>query len=194
MAHADEVAYFGDYYINRYYKRGEEKVTYKSFLFTDRSIYRPGQTVYFKAIAIKNNPNVINNKSEVLESTSVYAELFNTNGESVKKLHLKTNDYGSVSGEFILPNNGLNGQYRIEFNYDSSSGSDLIYFNSNTYFSVEEYKRPKFETTIICYNLRKAWENVSLMNYQQLAPHELPKSSKILLGHCTPLTPKNMIT
>ncbi len=132
-----EKAYFGNYYINRYYKQQQEKVAYSSFLFTDRSIYRPGQTVYFKAIAIKTTKG----KSEVLADEKVYAILYNTNGEEVKQLKFKTNEFGSVSGEFILPNNGLNGQYHIEF--DTESFYDIEGYAS---FSVEEYKRPKFET------------------------------------------------
>ncbi|PIA81142.1 alpha-2-macroglobulin [Gaetbulibacter sp. 4G1] len=137
VKHGSDVAYFGDYYIYQYYKNEKEKENYKSFLFTDRSIYRPGQTVYFKGIAMKTEDN----KSEVLENEKVYAILYNVNGEELKVLNLKTNEFGSVSGEFILPNNGLNGQYYIEF--DTESGFDA---ESNTYFSVEEYKRPKFET------------------------------------------------
>ncbi|MFV9550073.1 alpha-2-macroglobulin family protein [Algibacter sp. PT7-4] len=133
----NDVAYFGNFYINQTYNTPEEKVTYKSFLFTDRSIYRPGQTVYFKAIAMKTNDG----KSEVLENEKVFAVLYNTNNEEVGKLEFKTNAFGSVSGEFILPNNSLNGLYRIEFNSSANK-----YFRSNTSISVEEYKRPKFET------------------------------------------------
>ncbi|AUP80318.1 alpha-2-macroglobulin family protein [Flavivirga eckloniae] len=134
----NDSAYFGGYYINRYYEQHQEKVTYKSFIFTDRSIYRPGQTVYFKAIAIKTKEG----KSEVLANQSVHAFLHNTNHEKIKTLDLKTNEFGSVSGEFILPNDGLNGMYYINFNSDVAS--NRVY--SNHYFSVEEYKRPKFET------------------------------------------------
>jgi len=133
----NEIAYFGNFHINQTYNQPEEKVNYKSFLFTDRSIYRPGQTLYFKAITMKTKEG----KSEVLENEKVTAVLYNTNNEEVKKLELKTNEFGSVSGEYILPNNGLNGLYRIEFNSDSGK-----YMRSNTFFSVEDYKRPKFET------------------------------------------------
>ncbi len=133
----NETAYFGNYYINNNHKDRENKTTYSSFLFTDRSIYRPGQTVHFKSIALKNEIG----KSEVVANEAVYAVLYNVNGEEIKELELKTNAFGSVSGEFILPNNGLTGQYHIEF--DTESSYDM---ESNTYFSVEEYKRPKFET------------------------------------------------
>ena len=51
----------------------------------------------------------------------------------------KSNEFGSVSGEFMLPNSGLNGNYSIEF-YGEKNDVDVKH-----YFSVEEYKRPKFE-------------------------------------------------
>ena len=139
VTHNKQKAYFGDYYINKQYNRDtKQKDTYKGFLFTDRSIYRPGQTVYFKGIAMKT----LNGKSSVLENELVYAVLYNVNDEEVKELELKTNEFGSIAAEFILPNDGLTGQYHIEF--DAESGG--IDIDTRTYFSVEEYKRPKFET------------------------------------------------
>ncbi|MCP4054010.1 MAG: alpha-2-macroglobulin, partial [Mesoflavibacter sp.] len=89
-----------------------------------------------KAIAIKT----LKEKSEVLQNEAVYAILYNVNNEEVGRLELKTNDFGSVAGEFILPNSGLNGQYRIQI-----LGKNHTFDNGRHYFSVEEYKRPKFE-------------------------------------------------
>ncbi|WP_339917077.1 alpha-2-macroglobulin family protein [Yeosuana marina] len=136
VTYGNDTAYFGDYYVNPYYKREKEETNYKAFLFTDRSIYRPGQTLYFKAIAIKTNIG----KSEVVPNEPVYATLYDVNDVEISELEFKTNEFGSVSGEFILPNNGLNGEYHIEFDGDKED------FNLEHYFSVEEYKRPKFET------------------------------------------------
>ncbi|WP_166967898.1 alpha-2-macroglobulin family protein [Yeosuana marina] len=136
VTYGNDTAYFGDYYVNPYYKREKEETNYKAFLFTDRSIYRPGQTVYFKAIAIKTNIG----KSEVVPNEPVYATLYDVNDVEISELEFKTNEFGSVSGEFILPNNGVNGEYHIEFDGDKED------FNLEHYFSVEEYKRPKFET------------------------------------------------
>ncbi|WP_346883369.1 MG2 domain-containing protein [uncultured Algibacter sp.] len=138
VKHNDNVAFFGNYYINQHYKDNAETLTYKSFLFTDRSIYRPGQAVFFKGIAMKTEHGT----SQVLNNYKVNATLFNVNGEKLKTLDFKTNKFGSISGEFILPNNGLNGQYSIEFD-SQSKGLGL---SSRVYFSVEDYKRPKFET------------------------------------------------
>ena len=132
----DDSAYFENLYLNRYYRNKNDQTTlnYKGFLFTDRSIYRPGQTLYFKGITMLTK----NSTSTVTPDEDVVVTLYNTNGEEVKKLELKTNDYGSVSGEFILPNNGLTGDFSIRL----TGGSYLNVYHS---FSVEEYKRPKFE-------------------------------------------------
>ncbi|WP_400081001.1 alpha-2-macroglobulin family protein [Winogradskyella sp. R77965] len=129
----DDIGYFGDYYINKKYKQNTNTDTqYTSFLFTDRSIYRPGQTVYFKGIATKSKDG----KTNVNADSEAKIRLKNVNGEVVNELPLKTNAFGSVHGEFILPNDGLTGIYTIDMfcgNYGYA------------YISVEEYKRPKFK-------------------------------------------------
>lgn len=136
IKYGNDIAYFGNYYVSQYYKREKQDTEYKAYLFTDRSIYRPGQTVYFKAIAIKTK----NGKSEVVANEPVYATLYDVNDDEIAELEFKTNEFGSVSGEFILPNSGLNGEYYIEFDGDEED------FEIQHYFSVEDYKRPKFET------------------------------------------------
>ncbi len=150
--HKDDNATFGDYYLYEYYKekiREDKTYNIKPFIFTDRSIYRPGQTVHFKTIVLKRQGI----KSELLTQNTIEFILKNPNGEIVNKLDLKLNEFGAASGEFILPNNGLTGQYSFELNIDSKANNDywkVFQFNlqdNHHYFSVEEYKRPKFETT-----------------------------------------------
>ena len=134
----EDTAYFGEYYINQRYKENKkEEVSYKSFLFTDRSIYRPGQPLYFKGILLEN----FKGKSIVAHDKNVLVRLFDANGQEVSKLALKTNDFGSFHGDFILPNSGLTGEYSIEVR------GDFNLVKENYFFSVEEYKRPKFETS-----------------------------------------------
>ncbi|SDB66482.1 Alpha-2-macroglobulin family protein [Flavobacteriaceae bacterium MAR_2010_188] len=129
-------AYFDNLYIYRDNNSSQpESEQFATSIFTDRSIYRPGQFVYFKAIAFKT----INHKSEVLPNEILHAILHDVKNQEVKNLELKTNEFGSVSGEFILPNNGLTGQYYIEIKGENK----LI--TAETFFSVEEYKRPKFK-------------------------------------------------
>jgi uncharacterized protein YfaS (alpha-2-macroglobulin family) len=132
----NDSASFGDYYLfpSRNRIDTNEKVRIEPFLFTDRSIYRPNQPVYFKGIFIDNyKENSIAYSNEKIKAT-----LINSNQEKVQDLELKTNEYGSVSGEFILPSNGMLGSYAILLEV---MGWRSKYF----YFSVEEYKRPKFE-------------------------------------------------
>ncbi|WP_299321148.1 alpha-2-macroglobulin [uncultured Maribacter sp.] len=133
-----ETAYFGEYYINRGYAQNEERINYSCFLFTDRSIYRPGQPVYFKGIVISQDKGV----SKVLENAKIKVTLADVNGQELETLALTTNDYGSISGEFILPNSGLTGQFSIH------ASSTKYRLNGYTSISVEEYKRPKFETNL----------------------------------------------
>ncbi len=151
VIYKDDTAIFGNYYLNKYHKNEpsrDERITIKSFIFTDRSIYRPGQTVYFKAIVLKKQGE----KSEVFTDEFIEVILKDVNYQEVKKLYLKLNEFGSVSGEFILPSSGLTGKYTIEidesYEYDSKFYDDADFdFDYNEYnFSVEEYKRPKFET------------------------------------------------
>lgn len=131
----NDTAYFGNHYINRSYSANSNKDTqYHTFLFTDRSIYRPGQVVYFKGIVTANKDG----KTSVAAAREITAQLHNVNGEKVSELILKSNEFGSFHGEFIIPNSGLTGQYYI------NTISNVV-GNGYTYFSVEDYKRPKFK-------------------------------------------------
>lgn len=103
----------------------------RTFFFTDRAIYRPGQPVYFKGIVIGTE----NEKSRVVTDNRSTVTLYDVNGQKVSVVDVVTNKYGSFSGSFVLPASGLGGQFRIE------NGTGTSYFN------VEEYKRPKFEVT-----------------------------------------------
>ncbi|WP_396632141.1 alpha-2-macroglobulin family protein [Maribacter sp. R86514] len=129
-------AHFGEYYVNRNYAQNNDQINYSCFLFTDRSIYRPGQPVYFKGIAISQDKGV----SKVLEKTNIDVTLSDVNGQEIKTLSLTSNEYGSVSGEFMLPSSGLPGLFSI------SATSDDLNLNGYASISAEEYKRPKFET------------------------------------------------
>jgi hypothetical protein len=101
-------------------------------LLTDRSIYRPGQTVYFKLIATEG----INGENSLLVNKSFEVKLFDANRQEIAKKTLTTNEFGSSAGEFVLPQALLNGQFFIS-----------VENKTFTYFQVEEYKRPTFQVT-----------------------------------------------
>jgi uncharacterized protein YfaS (alpha-2-macroglobulin family) len=120
---ADNVAY--QYQVDSM----EKKKVATTFFFLDRGIYRPGQTIYFKGIMI----NADAESNEILPKTKTKVSLFDVNGQQVSSLDLITNEYGTFNGSFTAPFGGLTGDMRISNE------------NGDTYFSVEEYKRPKFE-------------------------------------------------
>ncbi len=133
-----ETGYFENFYINRNYAQAPNNDTqYSSFLFTDRKLYRPGQPLYFKGIAMASKEN----SQAVLTDTTVDVKLLDANYQEVKSLSFKTNEYGSFTGEFILPINGLTGDYHLQVS------SKQVRINGNAYFKVEEYKRPKFQAS-----------------------------------------------
>ncbi len=113
------------------YKPYENEYTQiRSYYFTDRAIYRPGQTVYFKGIVLegKNNDNF-----KIKANYPVTVAFYDVNYQKISEQNLTTNEYGSVSGQFIAPQGVLNGQMHITDGHGTA------------YISVEDYKRPKFE-------------------------------------------------
>ncbi|MGQ7945355.1 alpha-2-macroglobulin family protein [Flavobacterium sp. WC2509] len=148
------IAYGVDYAENNQNEKAKSKVQF----YLDRAIYRPGQTVYYKGIAIQKKKN----KSSVVPNTSFKITIQDPNYTNFKEFEVTTNEFGSFSGEFILPKTGLTGDFRIEAHelkdykketsYDKTKAEhpfwDNVEFqNSSTNFKVEEYKRPKFEVT-----------------------------------------------
>ena len=112
-------------------KEYEEK-NMKTFFFTDRSIYRPGQTVYFKGIALTKDYRTKNSK--VLTQLKTIVRIYDANEQLVDSLEVLTNEFGSYHGQFKLPFGKLTGLYKI---------IDRVVEGEQS-FSVEEYKRPKF--------------------------------------------------
>lgn len=111
-------------------RKHEEKRKEKTFFFTDRSIYRPGQLIHFKGIIVESYDGGKSNKVHAGKNTKV--ALYDPNNQKVDSVLVTTNEFGSFTGTFSAPENGLNGSIRIV----NESGSVSI--------SVEEYKRPKF--------------------------------------------------
>jgi len=125
--------WMNEYY---YYRNPEQKETEpidlrRIFFFTDRSIYRPGQPIYFKGIAVIPDKET---KNKVLADYTTWVYLRNANYQLADSIQVKTNEYGSFSGKFQVPLGVLNGNFSI---YAKDQKGE-------TSFSVEEYKRPKF--------------------------------------------------
>jgi len=114
------------------YPEPEEVAVQQLYLLTDRSIYRPGQTVFFKGILFNKD------RSEVRSIANQTVEVIfrNSNYQSIDTLKLTTNRFGTVSGKFRIPSGGLAGNFQLT----SDKGS--------VNFRVEEYRRPGFKIEV----------------------------------------------
>lgn len=112
-----------------YYKESKKKEVLQ--LFTDRSIYRPGQTVYVSGLAYEMEKD----STRVLADKKYTVSLYDANNNETGKVEVRTNGFGSFSGQFVLPSPCLTGYFSLRAADTSVS------------FKVEEYKRPTFDVT-----------------------------------------------
>jgi hypothetical protein len=100
-------------------------------IYIDRTIYRPGQTVYASAIVFRRKDLT----AQAVEGKTVTMKLYDANNKEIETKDVVTNKMGTCATDFTLPSNGLTGHFHISANDNSQ------------YFRVEEYKRPTFEIT-----------------------------------------------
>ena len=112
-----------------YYKESKRKEVLQ--LFTDRSIYRPGQTVYVSGLAYEMEKD----STRVLADKKYTVSLYDANNNETGKVEVRTNGFGSFSGQVVLPSPCLTGYFSLRAADTSVS------------FKVEEYKRPTFDVT-----------------------------------------------
>ena len=129
---------------NYWWSRNQEESTIiLCDLFLDRKLYRPGQTVYFKGIVSETvTAHDETQQIQLKPNKEVTVHLYDANYQEIDVKTLKTNDFGSFSGSFDLPADGLTGRFIIHVKIN---GKQYI---GTTYFSMEEYKRPTFEVTL----------------------------------------------
>lgn len=107
----------------------------RTWFFTDRSLYRPGQTIRFKGVHAHVDQK--KNDYHTLAGKRLTIRLRDVNGEEVEKAEVTTNERGGFSGSFTAPKGRVTGRMSI-----SNDG------NGSVAISMEEYKRPKFEVTV----------------------------------------------
>lgn len=131
-----------DFGLPSYYNPNEQKDyntkdNYKLFITLDRTIYRPGQKVYFKGVIRKDNDGAYEN---LQPGEKVTVSISDAQSRSVYKKQLAISTFGSFSGDFILSKDANLGYYLINSNFQGNSFSQQ--------FQVEEYKRPELAVTI----------------------------------------------
>ena len=117
------------------YPQQPQEIT-RSVVYTDRSIYRPNQKLFFKAVLYQGQSGQANYR--LLPNTSLTVSLRDPNGQAVEQKQLVANAYGTASGEFLIPAGRLLGLWQVVCSHSGSTG-----------VRVEEYKRPTFETKLL---------------------------------------------
>ena len=116
----------------RFYYNAPQEDNYTD-IFTDRSIYRPGQTVHVAVIRYRNH---LGNDNRAIADEELTIAMRDANYETVSEQTVRTDQFGTAAASFTLPAQGLTGDFTI-----SAKGSSHS-------FRVEEYKRPAFEVDI----------------------------------------------
>ena len=108
-----------------------------TILFTDRALYRPGQTIQYKGICMRRDPE--KDDYQVLSGEDVTVVLRDANDKEFARQKHRANDFGSFAGSFTAPRQGLLGELGLAVEGRAVGGAVV---------QVEEYKRPKFEVTL----------------------------------------------
>lgn len=108
----------------------------RTLFFTDRGIYRPGQTVHYKGICVRADQ--VNNIYSVISDRNVHVRTIDRNAQEIFAAYLTTNGFGSFSGSFTIPHTIIPGG--ISIHAESPPGRNSL--------QVEEYKRPKFQVKL----------------------------------------------
>lgn len=127
---------------DRYYEKKDNETKYQ--VYTDRALYRPGQTVHVTAIDFVNMKGV--DAKVPVGRDELDFQLCNASWKEVEMKKAKVDEYGTASVDFELPKEGQTGMYHVSVN-------DQV----NRFFRVEEYKRPTFEITFPKVNEKYNW-------------------------------------
>ena len=107
-------------------------------IYRDRGAYNPGDTMQFKAILYQGHPAV---KFETLSGKKLTAVLSDPEGNEIQRKQFTTNEFGSISGAFYLPEGKRNGYWSLEILNGKDASWDL--------FRVDEFVLPTFDLSFL---------------------------------------------
>ena len=122
-------------YLNPNIKGNDEKEESFCGIFTDRSAYRPGETICFKAVVYEGS--MVSGLAVSGRGKEVKAELLDTEDKTVAEADLLTNEYGSVAGRFDIPEGGRNGTFRLRIQGDGVRAEKAL--------KVDEFMLPSYD-------------------------------------------------
>jgi hypothetical protein len=150
-----EISAANEVYGNSYQPNAELQPRAETVFFTDRAIYRPGQTIQYKGICLWVDQ--LKDKYEVLNGETLTVVFRDSNGKDIARQEVRANEYGSFAGSFVAPRDRLMGAMSLQAEGRAQGGTSV---------RVEEYKRPKFQVTLDApKTAAKLNENVSLTGH-----------------------------
>ncbi|MCP5098818.1 MAG: hypothetical protein GY943_24980 [Chloroflexi bacterium] len=118
-------------------RTNKSSVDYAAYIYTDRPIYKPGQTVYFKGIVRQDDDAVL---SMIPTGTAVTIRIRDARNNLVQTIPLISNSFGTVDGEFEIATGAMLGTYQVELIVDNQIHTQP--------FRVEDYRKPDYEVTV----------------------------------------------
>lgn len=131
LTHGDDILDFENYE-RFYYRKYNNQSRIEYLIFTDRAIYRPAQTIHYKIVAIQKDGKGV---PQILPGHNFTAIFKDANHQFVAENKHTSSEFGSVSGIFTAPSNGLKGQFSISIDHPGHAYRAI---------RIEEYKRPQF--------------------------------------------------
>jgi hypothetical protein len=128
----DESVMTNSVYYSRYRYNTKNRKQINTHLFTDRAVYRPGQTIHVKGICV----STLDKQHDIMPNFTTSIYLYDANYQEIGQQSVKTNEYGSFTVDFDIPTGLLNGNMQIKVGSSSKS------------VRLEEYKRPSFEVKL----------------------------------------------
>ena len=132
-----ELATTGDLWVYNWQNQEDQRPAAQTIFFTDRALYRPGQTIQYKGICLWVDQSKDN--YEVLKGEELTVVFRDVNGKEIARQKQRANDYGSFAGSFTAPRDRLMGPMSLQAEGRAQGSAGV---------RVEEYKRPKFEVTL----------------------------------------------
>ncbi len=124
------------------YNNGDTRDEIKVYAYTDRPVYRPKQTVYFRELLAKRAGG--GSDYAPLTHAAVHVRISSPKGDSLFDQTLTSSEFGSVNGSFVLPDGAPLGEYYMSVDLPNNA----VPVDGGSKFRVEEYKRPEYEVKV----------------------------------------------